>query len=136
MPFPNCPINSGHLTHNLAWGDLYWFDFGKPQSNQYTIAKARPCVVLSDVNTLIGNTVVVCPSTGAEHAIPNYDYHVLVTRNEFILLEKDSVFKVDHLYSVDRNSLIDEHYIGALPLKIMKRLYYQLFNAINSQRVI
>ncbi len=136
MAFPNVPLNRGHYTRALMWGDLYWFDFGRPTSNQFTIAGARPCVIVCDVDTLIGRTVVVCPSTGAEHATPGYDYHVLVTKAEFNPLDKDSVFKVDHLYNIDRSNLIDEHYIGTLPQPLMKRIYLQLLNALNVQQIL
>ena len=136
MPFPNFPLNRGHLTRTQTWGDVYWFDFGRPTSNQFTIAGARPCVIMSDLNTLVGQTVVVCPATGVEHAIPGYDYHVLVTRAEFSPLDKDSVFKVDHLYNIDQGNLIDEHYIGTLPLLIMKRIYLQMLDALNVRQVV
>ena len=136
MPFPNVPLRSGHHARTLEWGDVYWFDFGRPTSQQFTIAGARPCVIVSDVNTLVGQTVVVCPSTGAEHAIPGYDYHVEVKQVEFSHLDKDSVFKVDHLYNIDRSNLIDEHYIGTLPRQLMRRVYLQLLNALNVQQIL
>lgn len=135
MPFPDVSPHNGHVTRNLKWCDVYWFDFGRPTSNQFTIAGPRPSVILSDINTIVGQTVVLCPATGAEHAIPDYDYHVLVTKAEFNPLDKDSVFKVDHLYNVDRRLLIDEHYIGTLSILIMRRIYLQLLNALNVQRI-
>jgi len=135
MPFPNFPLARGHLTRTQMWGDVYWFDFGRPTSNQFTIAGGRPCVIVSDIDTLVGRTVVVCPTTGAEHATPGYGYHVLVTKAEFSPLDKDSVFKVDHLYNVDRDNLIDEHYIGTLPLSIMRRIYLQMLNALNVRQI-
>lgn len=136
MPFPNVPLRRGHRNRTLAWGDVYWFDFGRPSSHQFPIAGARPCVIVSDVNTLVGQTVVVCPATGAEHAIPGYDYHVEVKKAEFSQLDKDSIFKVDHLYNIDRSDLIDEHYIGALPRPLMERIYLQLLNALNVQQLL
>lgn len=136
MPFPNVPLEHGHYDRTLSWGDVYWFDFGRPNSNQFTMAGGHPCVIVSDIATLVGNTVVVCAGTGAEHAIPGYAYHIKIKRTEFRRLEKDTIFKVDHLYNLDRSSLIDEHYIDTLPLALMKRIYLQLLNSINVQRIL
>ncbi len=131
MPYPDVALRNGSNSRTLAWADVYWFDFGAPASNQYTIAGPRPCVIVSNLATLVGRTVVVCPSTGAEHAVPGYDYHVLVKKAEFAPLDKDSVFKADHLYNVGQTALIDEHYMGTLSQPLMKRLYSQLLNALN-----
>lgn len=136
MAFPNVPLNRGHCTRTLMWGDLYWFDFGRPISNQFTIAGPRPCVIVCDVDTLVGQTVIVCPATGAENAISGYDYHVEVKKAEFSQLDKDSVFKVDHLYNINRSNLIDEHYIGTLSQPLMKRIYLQLLNALNVRQIL
>jgi mRNA-degrading endonuclease toxin of MazEF toxin-antitoxin module len=136
MPFPNVPLDHGHHTRTLVWGDVYWFDFGHPRSNQYTIAGARPCVIVSDMDTLVGQTVIVCPATGVENAVPGYDYHVEVKKVEFNQLDKDSVFKVDHLYNIDRSNLIDEHHIGTLPRQLMRRIFLQLLNALNVERIL
>ena len=136
MPFPNVPLDRGHHSRTLRWGDVYWFDFGRPTSNQYTIAGPRPCAIVSDLSTLVGRTVVVCPSTGAEHAIPGYAYHVEVKKSEFPQFDKDSVFKVDHLYNIGRDGLIDEHYMATLPLRLIRRMYSQLLNAVNVPRVV
>lgn len=136
MPFPNVPLSLGHQTRKFLWGDVYWFDFGRPNSNQFTMAGGHPCVIISDVNTLVGRTVVVCPGTGTEHAIPGYAYHVRIGKTEFSVLEKDTVFKVDHLYSIDNHGLNNERYIGTLPQALMRRIYLQLLNAINTQKIL
>jgi len=73
----------------------------------------------------------VSPLTGAEHAIPTYSYHVLVTTSECPALDKDSVVKIDHLYNIHRADLIDQHYIATLPDTVMRRVYLQLANALN-----
>jgi len=131
MPFPNVPLHQGTRNRSVHWADLYWFDFGAPASNQYTIAGPRPCLVLSNVATIHGSTLVVSPLTGAEHAIPTYSYHVLVTTSECPALDKDSVVKIDHLYNIHRADLIDQHYIATLPDTVMRRVYLQLANALN-----
>ena len=46
---------------DMVGGDVCWFDFGAPRSAQYTIAGARPCVLLSNVPTIVGRTLVVSP---------------------------------------------------------------------------
>lgn len=136
MPFPNVPLKSGHHDRKLVWGDVYWFDFGRPHSNQFTMAGSHLCLIVSDMSTLVGKTVVVCPGSGAEHAWAGYVYHVEIKRVEFSKLEKDTIFKVDHLYNLDQSSLIDEHYIGTLPQHLMKRIYLQLLNALSVQRIL
>lgn len=135
-PFPNFTISAGNYARSIVWGDVYWFHFGFAGSNQYTIAGPRPCVIVSDVDTLVGRTVVVCPITGAEHVISGYDYHVRIDKCEFNQLDKDSIVKVDHLYNIDRHNLIDEHYIGTLPLGIMNRIYLQMLHALNIQKIL
>ena len=136
MPYPNVPRGQDHHSRQLKWGDAYWFDFGQPTSHQYTIAGPRPCVIVSDIDTLRGHTVVVCPSTGVENATPGYDYHVEIKKAEFNPLDKDSVFKVDHLYNIDQQELVDEHYMGTLADHLMKRVYIQMLNALNVSQVL
>lgn len=100
---------------DMVGGDVCWFDFGAPRSAQYTIAGARPCVLLSNVPTIVGRTLVVSPLTGREHAITGYPYHVVV----------------DHLYCIDRDALIDEHHIAVCSCSTMKRIMLQTVTALN-----
>ena len=131
MPYPNYPVDSGSHTRKIAWGDVYWYHFGTPVSNQFTIGGARPCVVLSNVTTLVEGTVVVCPITGKEHERPGYSYHVPLLQSECSALEKDSLVEVDQVFCIHKEDLIDEHYIATLPKPLMKRIYFQLANAMN-----
>ncbi|MEK7216541.1 MAG: type II toxin-antitoxin system PemK/MazF family toxin, partial [Chloroflexota bacterium] len=86
---------------------------------------------VSDPVTQVGKTLVVVPLTGAENAQPGYDYHVLITKAECPPLDKDSVAKADQLYTIERDDLIDQYYIGRLGAKVMRRLYQQLANSLN-----
>lgn len=87
--------------------------------------------MLSHVPTIHGHTLVVSPLTGCENAIPGYAYHVPISLAECPSLDKDSVVKVDHMYSIHRRDLIDQHYITTLPQTLMRRIYLQLANVLN-----
>lgn len=131
MPYPNVSLSRGIRSRTVGWGDLYWFDFGTPASHQYTIAGPRPCVVLSNASTIHGRTLVVSPLTGSENAVPRYAYNVPIAKSECPALDKDSVVKIDHLYNINRDDLIDQHYIASLSPALMRKIYLQLANALN-----
>lgn len=135
MPFPNYPLHLGHHSREVSWGDVYWFDFGKPLSNQYTVAGARPALVLSDCRRVLRRTVTVTPLTGLEHRKPNYGFHVSVLVADYPALDKDSVVKIDQLYCINRDNLIDEHYITTFTSQIMRVIYAQLVRALYFQGV-
>lgn len=135
MPFPNHPLAQGHHTRAVSWGDVYWFDFGRPLSNQYTVAKARPALVLSDCRSVLRRTVTVAPLSGLEHRKPNYAFHVPVLVADYSALEKDPIVKIDQLYCINRDDLIDEHYITTFTPQTMRVIYAQLVRALYFQGV-
>ena len=137
MPFPgSVDATRGRHERKIAWGDIYWFHFGTAGSHQYTFAGPHPCVVLSDVATVIPGTVVIAPLTSAHHGRSGYAYHVPVGKSDCVGLDNDSVVKADQLYCVDSADLIDEYYVGTLGAAVMKRIYLQLANALNFRRAL
>lgn len=135
MPFPNYPLHRGQRTQTVSWGDVYWFDFGKPLSNQYTVAGARPLLVLSDCRRVLRRTVTGTPLTDLEHRKPNYGFHVPVLKADYPSLDKDSIVKIDQLYCINRDDLIDEHYITTFTPQTMRDIYAQLVRSLYFQGV-
>ena len=135
MPFPNHPLHHGHHTRTVSWGDVYWFDFGRPLSNQYTVARARPALVLSDCRRVLRRTVTVTPLSGLEHRKPGYSFQVPVLAADYPALDKDSIVKIDQLYCVNRDDLIDEHYITTFTPRTMRVVYAQLVSVLYFQGV-
>jgi mRNA-degrading endonuclease toxin of MazEF toxin-antitoxin module len=135
MSFPNHPLHQGHRKRGVSWGDVYWFDFGRPLSNQYTVARARPVLVLSDCRRVLRRTVTVTPLSGSEHRKPNYAFHVSVLVVDYPALDKDSIVKIDQLYCINRDDLIDEHYITTFTPQTMRAIYAQLVRALYFQGV-
>lgn len=131
MPFPDFDLMTGGHTRTVVWGDVYWFHFGHLRSTQYTFAEPHPAVVVSFPDRVHGPLVTVVPLTGAEHVLPDYAMHVPVTQSVCPNLDKDSLAKCDHLYTVDSAYLIDEHYIGHLGLEALRPIFAQLINLLN-----
>lgn len=135
MPFPNYSLNRGRRTREVRWGDVYWYDFGNPISNQYTIGFPRPALVLSDCRRVLRRTVTVAPISGLEHRKPNYTFHVPIEVSDYPALEKDSIVKIDQLYCINRDDLIDEHYITTITPQTMRQIYAQLVLSLNFQNL-
>jgi mRNA-degrading endonuclease toxin of MazEF toxin-antitoxin module len=133
MPFPNHPLGQGSHVRTVSWGDVYWFDFGRPVSNQYTVGGPRPALVLSDCQRVLRRTVTVTPISGLEHRKTRYAFHVPVLKRDYPALDKDSIVKIDQLYCINRDALIDEHYITTLSPQTLINIYAQLVRALYFQ---
>jgi mRNA-degrading endonuclease toxin of MazEF toxin-antitoxin module len=64
----------------IQWGDLYWFDFGKPASRQKSFALPHPAVVVNDTSLTLPGSVLLVPITDLTHKKPGYEFHVNMTR--------------------------------------------------------
>lgn len=103
MPFPDHVLPS-RMTFDRypKWGDVYWFDFGRPKSNQATIAEPHMGVVVSNSDVILRGTVLIIPISGAEHRRNGYTIHIVVAKKECPrTLDKDSIVKVDQIYCVN-----------------------------------
>ncbi len=131
MPCPPVPINPTAAQH-LGKGTLYWFDFGsgpgkrpvlvvsryRPGSNQVTIA---PLTDLDNVQDAATNTM-------------KYPYHARLDRGDCkgpLGLDIDSAVKLDQLYTIERDDLWEEWFIGEVSLVARARIDLALIYALD-----
>jgi len=109
------------MARNLMRGDVYLYDFKKPD-------KTRPVVVLSrdDVIALL-NTVMIAPILSTIYGIPS---EVVVGIEQG--LKNTSAINLDHVQTVDKSRLTT--FIAHLDETIMERVCNALANAVNCKR--
>ena len=77
------------------------------------------------------------PLSGAAHRMKQYQFHVLITKQECPKLDKDSFAQADRVYCVtDKNNLPDQYYLTHLNAAIMKRVYDQLLRVLNVEQMM
>jgi len=106
------------MARSLRRGDIYRFDFKKPD-------KTRPVVILSrdDVIPLL-NTVMIAPILSTIYGIPS-EVAVGIEHG----LKNTSAINLDHVQTVDKNRLTN--FIAHLDDPIMEQVCNALANAVN-----
>jgi mRNA interferase MazF len=99
----------GHLARVTRRGDIYLYDFGRPD-------KRRPVLVLSrdEVIPLL-RTVMVAPITSSVRGAPS---EVVVGVEDG--LKQRSAVNLDHVQTVDQGRLA--HYVGSVSAETMGRV--------------
>ena len=138
MPFPYVRFSDFRYEKQIQWGDVYWFDFGAVRSNQdRTMADAHLAIVVSNPMITLKGAVLLMPLSGAAHRMKQYQFHVLITKQECPKLDKDSFAQADRVYCVtDKNNLPDQYYLTHLNAAIMKRVYDQLLRVLNVEQMM
>lgn len=109
------------MARNLRRGDIYLYDFKKPD-------KTRPVVVLSrdDVIPLL-HTVMIAPILSTIYGIPS---EVVVGIENG--LKNTSAINLDHVQTVDKNRLTN--FIAHLDETVMEQVCEALARAVNCRR--
>lgn len=97
-------------------GSIHWFSLSKPNPS-ITSLKVRPFIIISRTNPK-SKRVLISPVQNLRNYIENgkvkYPYHVPLLKDNYAFLEKDSVVLLDQVYTVEKNELLKECYMGTI----------------------
>lgn len=107
------PISPSHTLK----GCIHWFDFvGDPDAK--TIKDIHPCIIIGKDNPN-SSRVIISPISDATNYIKKdgttkYLFHVLLKKDTYTFLEKDSVILLDQVLTIPKNKLFEEWYMGKI----------------------
>lgn len=116
MPHPDKPQNTTEiLLEHTYKGCIHWFEFSS-NIKAKTIDDIHPCVIIGK-NNRISKRVIISPVTDAENYLDEngklkYPYHVLLRKNDFTFLDKDSVILLDQVFTIPKEDLFEEWFMG------------------------
>ena len=88
----------------MNYGNIYWVDFGNSSAGHEYIGKRPALIIQSNQKLKVSNLVTVMPLTSQTDNCQPDD--ILVKKDSQNLLYKDSVIKVHHIESFDKNRFI------------------------------
>jgi len=115
MPCPAVP-NGPTTTSHVKKGDIHWFDANSPYSN-ISSNKARPFIIIGR-NNHRSTRVIISPlqdiTNYQENGQLKYPYHAALHKNKYSFLDKDSVILLDQIYTIPKEELWEEWYMGSI----------------------
>lgn len=118
MLHPIRPTNpTAIITAHTHKGCVHWWEFCTDERAR-TIDDIHPCVVIGR-NSERSSRVIISPISGAYSYIKNdgtlrYGFHVLLKKDDYPFLEKDSVILLDQVFTVPKETLCEEWYMGKI----------------------
>ncbi|MDA8211669.1 MAG: type II toxin-antitoxin system PemK/MazF family toxin [Clostridia bacterium] len=116
MPCPDYPKKTTKiLDEHTEKGCLHWVDIGGDSS--ISSQKARPYIIIGRNNPK-SNRIIMCPVSDIIHYLENgsdklkYPYHAPLYKKQYSFLDKDSAILLDQVYTIAKNELCEEWYIG------------------------
>lgn len=119
----SCPIKPDSPTEILIEhtekGSVHWFDLEGNIDPKISSQKARPYIIIGRNNYNSGR-VIISPLSGLEHYIDGrtnkmkYPYHAPLYKSEYNFLEKDSAVLSDQVYTISKDELCEEWYMGKI----------------------
>lgn len=116
MPVPELPENPSFFNPTkIEKGMLFWYDFsgGDPSF----IKKIRPACIIGRTNKN-SNRVIISPVSDIDNYLENgkvkYPYHVPLHKCNYSYLDKDSVILLDQVFTIPKNELYSEWYMGQI----------------------
>jgi mRNA interferase MazF len=132
MSHPDLPPEALTFERTLLWGDVYWYNFGSVREDEHTIKEWRPVLILqNDVGNRCSPTTIVTPLTGVENIRRMLPTHYLVRKADYPALDKDSVVKLEQIFTIERASLADQFYLTHFSLRTMREIYRKLMISLN-----
>ena len=146
MPCPKLSQNP-KKSSNFEKGCIHYFDISGNSDPTISSQKARPFIIISRNNPK-SNRVIVCPMSDMDHYLEKnsdrsiikpeklkYPYHAPVYKDKYNCLDKDSVVLLDQVYTISKDELLEEWYIGKVDdtKAIDEAMFYNydLFASIN-----
>jgi mRNA-degrading endonuclease toxin of MazEF toxin-antitoxin module len=117
MACPELPeIPTQIKIEHTAKGCVHWFDF-EDSDPSIKSQKARPYIIISRDNPK-SDRAIICPISDISHYYESgtnklkYPYHAPLYRKYYPFLEKSSAVLLDQVYTIAKNELCEEWYIG------------------------
>ncbi|WKV08061.1 type II toxin-antitoxin system PemK/MazF family toxin [Thermoanaerobacterium sp. CMT5567-10] len=146
MPCPALPKNPQKSTH-FEKGCIHWFDLTGNSDPSIASQKARPFIIISRYNPK-SSRVIICPVSDMIHYLEKdtygniiqppklkYPYHAPLYKKDYPFLDKDSVVLLDQVYTVSKDELFEDWYMGQVvnTREIDEAIFYNydLFASIN-----
>lgn len=118
MPHPEKPVNPTEVdSQNTTKGKIHWFEFVGDYRAR-TIDDIHPCIIIGRNNPK-SKRVIISPISDAENYITKegttkYPFHVLLKKSEYKFLDKDSVILLDQVFTIPKEILCEEWYMGEI----------------------
>lgn len=119
MSCPDFPSNPTPIQmEHTEKGCIHWFDFDSSDCS-ISSQKARPYIIIGRKNPK-SKRVIICPVSDIQHYLEpgtkklKYPYHAPLYRKEYVFLNKDSVVLLDQVYTVSKDELCEEWYMGKI----------------------
>ncbi|MCD3322055.1 type II toxin-antitoxin system PemK/MazF family toxin [Clostridium botulinum D/C] len=97
-------------------GAIHWFSINKPDAKVNSL-KVRPFIIINRTNYK-SSRVLLSPIQDLENYMENgqlkYPYHVALLKEKYKFLHKDSAILLDQIYTVSKDELFEECYIGSI----------------------
>lgn len=137
-------------------GSVHWFDLEGCTNPEISSQKARPYIIINS-SSYNSPRVIISPITDRKHCVEKdtnilkYPSNAPFDEKDYPFLEKDSVVLLDQVYTIGKDELCEEWYMGEItalnPLDdaiiynydlfgSMFTIYKQLFDQLNGQAEI
>ncbi|MCX6789741.1 MAG: type II toxin-antitoxin system PemK/MazF family toxin [Candidatus Gribaldobacteria bacterium] len=114
----------------MNYGDIYWVDFGNSSMGHEYIGRRPALIIQSNQQLKVSNLVTVMPLTSQTDNCQPDD--ISIKKNNQNSLHKDSVIKVHHIESFDKNRFIGK--IGEVDASTIEKVkqYLKIHFSIDS----
>lgn len=118
-----CPLKPEIATKikdaNTEKGSVHWFNLDLESNPSISSQKARPYIIIGR-NNRRSSRVIISPISDRENYVEigsdklKYPYHVSLSKSEYPFLDKDSVILLDQVYTIGKDELCEEWYMGKI----------------------
>lgn len=149
-PRPEKPTNA--IIEHTKKGCIFWFD---PNNSDPSISSqcARPYIILNTYNPK-STRVIISPISDRNNYVEKgtektkYPYHAPIYKKDNVFLDMDSVVLLDQMYTIPKDELIEEWFMGKLSDNLeldqslmynfdmyssIYEIYQQLFNELSGK---
>ncbi len=102
----------------MKYGDIYWVDFGSLSAGHEYIGKRPAFIIQSNQQLKVSNLATVMPLTSRTDNCQPDD--LLIKKDGNNLLYKDSIIKVHHIESFDKNRFVGK--IGEVDTPTLEKI--------------
>lgn len=118
MPHPARPEKPTEiLPEHTFKGCIHWYGFATDKMAK-TIDDIHPCIIIGRNNEK-SKRIIISPISDADNYLKSkdvlkYEYHVLLKKDKYKFLDKDSVILLDQVFTIPKELLFEEWYIDKI----------------------
>lgn len=154
MPCPIKPNKPTRISYeHTVKGTVHWFDLEDNADSTISSQKARPYIIINE-SGYSKDRVIISPITDIKHCVENdgsklkYPCNAPLYKSKHTFLDKDSVVLLDQVYTIGKDELCEEWYMGKIAntkeideaimynynlFDSMFDIYKELFSQLNGQ---